>query len=74
MEVKWNGSTHTLNLLVVKRNGPALHGTDWFRKLKLEWSAVRRVECESVDELCDRYYEVFQPTRGKVTGVKANSM
>ena len=33
VKVKSNGSTCTLNLLVVKSNGPALFGRDWIKKL-----------------------------------------
>ena len=71
VKVKCNGKTCTLKLLVVKGNGPALLGRDWIRKLRLDWFSVHRVAPESVEELCDRYQEVFQPSLGKVTGIKA---
>lgn len=32
---------------------------------------MNRVSPESVEELCDSYPEVFQPSSGKVTGIKA---
>ena len=51
----------TLKLLVVKGNGPALLGRDWIRTLQLDWSSVHRVAPENVEELCDRFQEVFQP-------------
>ena len=71
VKVKCNGNICTLNLLVVKGNGPALLGRDWIKKLNLDWSSVNRVAPESFEELCNRYPEVFQPTLGKVTGIKA---
>ena len=71
VKVKCNGNICTLNLLVVKGNGPALLGRDWIKKINLDWSSVNRVAPESFEELCNRYPEVFQPTLGKVTGIKA---
>lgn len=71
ISVKCNGNSHTLNLLVVKGNGPALMGRDWIKKLKLNWSSANRLTPEGVEELCDRYPEVFQPSLGKGTGIKA---
>lgn len=71
VKVKCNGKTCTLKLLVVKGNGPALLGRDWIRKLQLNWSSVHRVAPGSVEELCDRYQEVFQSSLGKVSGIKA---
>lgn len=71
VKVKCNGSTRILPLLVVKGNGPALLGRDWIQQLKLNWSFVNKVAPDSLEELCDRYPEVFQPSLGKVTGIKA---
>lgn len=68
---KRNGISRVLNLLVVKGNGPALLGRDWIQKLKLDWSCVNRVAPQSFEELCDKYSEVFEPSLGKVKGVKA---
>lgn len=69
--VSCNEKKYTLSLLVVQGNGPALLGRDWIKMLKLDWSTVNRVKTESTDELCDRYSEVFNPSLGKVKGVKA---
>ena len=71
VKVKCNGNICTLNLLVVKGNGPALLGREWIKKLNLDWSSVNRVAPESFEELFNRYPEVFQPTLGKVSGIKA---
>ena len=71
VKVKCNGNICTLNPLVVKGNGPALLGRDWIKKINLDWSSVNRVAPDSFEELCNRYPEVFQPTLGKVTGIKA---
>lgn len=69
--VKCSGNNRTLDLLVVKGKGPPLLGRDWIKKLKLDWSSVNRVEPETLEELCDKYSEVFQRSLGKVTGIKA---
>ncbi len=71
VRLKCNGNTCTLKLLVVKGNGPVLLGRDWIKRLKLDWSFVSRVATESFEGLYDRYPEVFQPSLGKVTGIKA---
>lgn len=71
VKVKCNGSTHILSLLVVKGDGPALLGRDWIQQLKLNWSGVNKVAPDSFEELCDRFPEVFQPSLGKLTGIKA---
>ena len=68
---KCNGITRVLTLLVVKGNGPALLGRDWIKKLKLDWSFVNRVAPQSFEDLCDKYPEVFEPSLGKVKGIKA---
>lgn len=71
VKVKCNGNTHTLPLLVVKGNGPALLGRDWIEQLKLDWSLVSRIAPDKFDYLCEKYAEVFQLNLGKVTGIKA---
>lgn len=71
VKVKCNGNSHKFNLLVVKGSGSTLMGRDWIKKFKLDWSSVNRVTPESVEELCERYPEVFQHNLGKVTGIKA---
>lgn len=71
VKVKCNGNKRMLPLLVVKGNGPALLGRDWIEQLKLDWSLVNRVAPDNLDDLCERYSEVFQPNLGKVTGIKA---
>lgn len=48
VRVKCNGNSCTLDLLVVKGNGPTLTERDWIRKLKPKWSFVNRVAPESV--------------------------
>ncbi|XP_057673038.1 uncharacterized protein LOC130904346 [Corythoichthys intestinalis] len=69
--VKCNKITCVLPLLVVEGNGPALLGRDWIKMLKLDWSCVNRVAPQSFEELCDKYPEVFEPSLGKVKGIKA---
>lgn len=71
VKLRCNGNTCTLNLLVVKGNVPALLGRDWIKKLKLDWSSLNRVAPKSFEELCYRYPGVFQPSLGKVTGIRA---
>jgi hypothetical protein len=59
VKVKCNGSTKTLDLLVVKGNGPALLGRDWISQLMLDWPRVHRVTAvATVEGLCEKYSSV----------------
>lgn len=74
--VKYEDQEITLPVLVIQGKGPNLIGRNWLRKIKLNWRALFQVREENVttakvQELLQKYEEVFQDGLGTFTGPKA---
>ena len=63
-------------LYVVKGDGPALLGREWLSDIKLDWSSIKAVFCTEnrhcIEQLCDKYREIFQVGPGAMTQMKAH--
>lgn len=55
----------SLDLVVVKGNGPTLLGRNWLKHLQLDWKTIGRISRDtSVAASLDKYKEVFTPQLG----------
>ena len=67
-----NQPANTLDLVVVRGNGPTLLGRDWLGHITLDWKIIGRVSREaSVAPILDKYGEVFTPELGTIHPFKA---
>lgn len=41
VEVEYSGTKQTLPLYIVEKEGPALLGRDWLRKIQLDWKLIK---------------------------------
>ena len=62
-----------LNHFVVDGSGPSLLGRDWLAKLKLNWSAIRKLNTQGVEleAILDAHRALFKEELGSITGTKA---
>ena len=68
MDLRHLEQSYTLPCLVVTGNGPNLLGRDWLEHMKLDWSAVHRVD--EVDYAV-MFPELFTDGLGKLKNVEA---
>jgi hypothetical protein len=69
--VEINNQKVSLDLMVVKGDGPSLLGIDWLQKLKLDWNRVFSVTTESkLQELLATHKNLFKDELGKVKGME----
>ena len=80
VEVKYKGEAHQLKLYVVKTQGPALHGRDLLQSITLDWNAIKALSTGTssskdplprVQEILDKYAEVFKDEIGMLKNTKA---
>ena len=68
VDVLQKSYTGQLKLHVVPGAGPTLLGRDWLRHIQLDWRAIHTMAASNntpaVDQLLNRYPEVFQPGLG----------
>ena len=62
------GTTHRLTCLVVNGTGPNMLGRDWPTHIKLDWSAVHRIEHA---DFTNMFPDLFKDGLGKLKGVEA---
>lgn len=66
----------TYQLVVVKGCGPTLLGRDWLSKIHLEWPYIKVFVTEDtkamVNQVMEKYAEVFKPEPGHIKGTKAH--
>ena len=63
-----------LPIIVVASNGPTLLGRDWLEGIRLEWGRIKLLRITPVEKLQDllqRYEDVFSEETGQHSGVKA---
>ena len=68
VDVCHQGSTHCLTCLVVNGTGPSLLGRDWLTHIKLDCSAVHRIEHAVFTNM---FPDLFKDGLGKCKGVEA---
>ena len=78
VQVKCNGQTETLPIVVVQADkyAPPLFGRDWLSGIRLDWPQLfatgqYSINVDLVEDLKERYHDVFQPGLGPVQGVRA---
>jgi predicted aspartyl protease len=78
--VKYEEQEIVLPVLVIQGKGPNLIGRNWLQKIKLNWRNIFQLEeanttnttTQRVEELVQKYEQVFQEVLGTFTGPKAN--
>lgn len=76
VHIKYGKQSKTLTLVVVEGDGPSLFGRNWLEHLRLDWKKIGAIAVEhtppsSVEQLCDRYSEVFKEELGTIQGFQA---
>jgi hypothetical protein len=72
LDVVYNMQQARLPLLVVDGNGPSLFGRNWLRKIKLDWYNICIVRDSELDNLCQKYSNIFKSGLGKYSGPPAS--
>ena len=60
-----------LTLLVVAGDGPSLLGRDWLTHIKIDWSNLYNIQCETVDHLLEQHKVLFSEGLGTLNGYEA---
>jgi len=71
VEIKHGEQSAKLPLLVVQSEGPSLLGRNWLRVFRLDWKVIHLLRGGGLQELLERYGEVFQPELGTLKGYEA---
>ena len=75
IQVVYGSKTHSLSLLVVAGEGPALLGRDWLRHLRLDWKTIGIATLDHgrarLEVLLKQYEDVFQEGLGTMQPFKA---
>ena len=72
IRVEHNDQTATLSLFVTRGKGPSLLGRNWLETLRLDWKKIFLIQNETtLQEVLDRYSDVFQDELGTMKGVTA---
>ena len=73
VQVKCNGHTETLPIVVVQADkyAPPLFGRDWLSVIRLDWPQLfatgqYSINVDLVEDLKEKYHDVFQPGLGPV--------
>ena len=67
-DVVYDSQRVTLPLVVVKGNGPMLLGRNWLKAIKLNWSDIYCVRAPGLQDVLNKYPEVFQSGLGTFNG------
>ena len=75
--VNYEGQEHNLDLFVVKKDSPYLFGRAWLKHIKLDWNSIKFLQTgksteDNVQELLQKYSQIFTAESGKVKGMKAS--
>ncbi len=71
VQVQYGEQRAKLPLLVVRGSGPSLLGRDWLRIIRLDWKVINQVQGNALQEVLDRYGDIFKPGLGTLKGYKA---
>ena len=73
--VEYGSQRETLNLLVVKGNGPSLMGCNWFLKIRLNWHelmALTTSKSPALEAILAKHAKVFTKELGTIEGINAS--
>ena len=71
VEVKYEKRKMSLSLLVAGLDGPSLLGRDWLSDLRLDWYSILKIQTNSLDQLLQKYSDVFEEGLGTLKNFKA---
>lgn len=72
VDVRCEGQSHKVPLIVVDSKGPNLFGRDWLRVFKLNWKCISNVMQESsLQEVLGKYGQVFEEGLRTLVNFKA---
>ncbi|CAB4030147.1 uncharacterized protein K02A2.6-like, partial [Paramuricea clavata] len=69
--VEYNNQVSRLPLLVLKGNGPNLIGRNWLENICLNWTSIKRLAKPNLEEVLNKYDDLFTDELGKLNGVTA---
>ena len=73
--VEYGSQRETLDLLVVKGNGPSLMGRDWLLKIRLNWHelmALTTSESPALEAMLAKHAKLFMKELGTIQGINAS--
>ena len=68
VDISAKGQKATARLVLAKGRGPSLLGSDWLRKIRLNWHEVKYAH--TTEDVLQRYRDVFRDELGTLKGVK----
>ena len=71
VKVTYQTQNASLQLLVVRGEGPSLFGRNWLDKIRLDWPSVNKVE-SALDKLLDKHQVLFTGGLGKLKGFQTS--
>lgn len=74
VKVIYKGQMNQLPLLVVKGEGPNLMGRDWLEAIRLDWTAIFKLQVghqQELNALLSQHQEVFKGELGRLVGATA---
>ena len=71
VNVEYQNQKKQLTLLVVAGDGPSLLGRDWLTHIKIDWSNLYNIQCETVDHLLEQHKVLFSEGLGTLNGYEA---
>ena len=69
--VEYNNQVNRLPVLVLKGNGPNLIGRNWLQNICLNWKSIKRLAKPNLEEVLNKYDDLFTDELGKLNGVTA---
>ncbi len=71
MVVEYNNQVRQLPVLVLNGSGPNLFGRNWLEKICLNWTSIKRLARPNLEEVLNKYDDLFTDELGKLNGVTA---
>ena len=68
--VAYQGQTALLPLVIVKGDGPTVHGRNWLNKTVLTWNEIHYTPSVGLHDLLQKYQDVFQGELGILKNFK----
>jgi predicted aspartyl protease len=69
--VEYNNQVRQLPVLVLNGSGPNLIGRNWLEKICLNWTSIKRLARPNLEEVLNKYDDLFTDELGKLNGVTA---
>ena len=72
VQVRHNGQTVSLPLIITEGDGPTLLGRNWLEALRLDWRTIFRVgQRQTLPEVLEQHANVFKQELGELKGTQA---